>query len=67
MFGSLAIAAIRVFFLLVWISAGALTATVIFYRLHRRTAFAIAAYSGAISIVLAAWAYYSIWGYVWLR
>lgn len=67
MLGSLAIAAIRVFFILVWMSAGALMATVIFYRLHRRIAFAVAAYSGLISSALAAWAYYSIWGYVWLH
>jgi hypothetical protein len=67
MFGTIDVAAIRVFLILMWTSAGALVATVILYRLHRRNAFAIAAYSGLISLALTAWAYYSIWGYVWLR
>jgi hypothetical protein len=67
MFGTIAFAEVRVFLILVWISAAALIATAILYRLHRRQAFAIAAYSGVISVALAVWAYYSIWGYVWLR
>jgi len=41
-------------------------ATVVFYKLHFRKSFAIAAYSGLFSIVLAVWAYFSIWGYVWV-
>jgi hypothetical protein len=67
MFGTIDVAEVRVFLVLLCISAGALIGTVVFYRLHRRKAFAIAAYSGVISLALAAWAYYSIWGYVWLR
>ena len=67
MFGTIDVAEVRVFLILLWISAGTLVGTVIFYRLHRRKAFAITAYSGIITLALAAWAYYSIWGYVWLR
>ena len=67
MLGTIDVAAIRVFLVLVWTSAAALIATIIFFRLHRRKAFAIAAYSGVVSVALAVWAYYSIWGYVWLR
>jgi hypothetical protein len=66
-FGTIAFAEVRVFLILVWISVAALIATAILYRLQRRQAFAIAAYSGVISVALAVWAYYSIWGYVWLR
>ena len=39
----------------------ALIATVVLYRLHFRKAFAIAAYSGLISLALVVWAYFSIW------
>jgi hypothetical protein len=67
MLGDVSIAEVRVFLLLVWTSVAAAIATVILYRLHIRKAFAIAAYSGFISIVLTAWAYFSIWGYIWAR
>ena len=67
MLGDVSIAEVRVFLLLVWTSVAAMIATVILYRLHIRKAFAIAAYSGLISIVLTAWAYFSIWGYIWAR
>lgn len=67
MLGSIAIAAIRIFLILVWSTAIAAIATVVLYKLHLRKAFAIVAYSGLISLALAVWAYYSIWGYVWLR
>jgi len=67
MLGDISIAEVRVFLLLVWTSIAAVIATAILYRLHIRKAFAIAAYSGLISIVLTAWAYFSIWGYIWAR
>ena len=67
MLGDIAIAEISVFLILVWVSAADVIATVVFYKLHFRKAFAIAAYSGLFSIVLAGWAYFSIWGYVWVQ
>lgn len=67
MLGDIGIAAIRIFLILVWTSAVAAIATVVLYKLHLRRAFAIVAYSGLISIALATWAYFSIWGYVWIR
>ena len=67
MLGDISIAEVRVFLVLVWTSVAAVIATAIFFRMHIRKAFAIAAYSGLISIALTAWAYFSIWGYVWVR
>ena len=67
MLGSIAIAAVRIFLILAWSSAIASIATVVLYKLRLRTAFAIVAYSGLISLALTVWAYYSIWGYVWMR
>jgi hypothetical protein len=67
MLGDISIAEVRMFLILVWTSVAAVVATVVLYRLHFRKAFAMAAYSGLISIALAAWAYFSIWGYVWAR
>jgi len=67
MLGDISIAEVRVFLILVWTSATAVIAAVVLYRLHFRKAFAVAAYSGLISIALTAWAYFSIWGYVWAR
>jgi hypothetical protein len=64
MLGDIGIAEVSVFLILVWISAAAVIATVALYRLHFRKAFAIAAYSGLISLTLVVWAYFSIWGYV---
>ena len=54
MLGTIDVAAIRVFLFFVWTSAAALIATVIFFRLHRRKAFAVAAYSGVIFMALTA-------------
>ena len=67
MLGSIDVAAIRIFLFLAWSTVAAVVATVVLYKLRFRTAFAIVSYSGLISLALTAWAYYSIWGYVWLR
>jgi hypothetical protein len=67
MLGDIGIAEIRVFLILVWVFATDAIATVVLYRLHLRKAFAVAAYSGVISLALAVWAYFSIWGYVWVQ
>jgi hypothetical protein len=67
MLGDIGIAEIRVFLILVWVFAADVIATVVLYRLHLRKAFAVAAYSGVISLALAVWAYFSIWGYVWVQ
>jgi hypothetical protein len=67
MLGSIAIAAVRIFLILAWSTAVAAIATIVLYKLRLKRAFAIVAYSGLISLVLTVWAYYSIWGYVWLR
>jgi len=65
MLGDIGIAEVRVFLILVWVPAAAVISTAVLYTLHFRKAFAIAAYSGLISLALAVWAYFSIWGYVW--
>jgi len=67
MLGDIGIAEVSVFLILAWVSAAASIATVVLYRLHFRKAFAIAAYSGLISLALMVWAYFSIWGYVWAQ
>jgi hypothetical protein len=67
MLGSIGIAAIRIFLVLVWTTAFAAVATVVFYRLHFKIASQIAASLGLVSLALAIWAYFSIWGYVWFR
>jgi hypothetical protein len=67
MLGDISIAELRVFLILVWISATTAIATAVLYRLHLRREFAVAAYSGLISVALTAWAYFSIWGYVFVR
>ena len=67
MLGDIGIAEVSVFLILAWVSAAAVIATVVLYRLHFRKAFAIAAYSGLISLALVVWAYFSIWGYVWAQ
>jgi len=59
MLGDIGIAEVSVFLILAWVSAAAVIATVVLYRLHFRKAFAIAAYSGLISLALVAWAYFS--------
>ena len=67
MLGDIGIAEVRVFLILVWVSVADVFATFVLYRLHFRKAFAMAAYSGLISLVLAVWAYFSIWGYLWIQ
>ncbi len=67
MLGDIGIAEIRLFLILVWLSAADAITTVVLYTLHLRKAFAIAAYSGLIALALAVWAYFSIWGYVWAQ
>jgi len=67
MLGSIGIAAIRIFLILVWITVLSSVATVVFYKLRFRIAFAIVASVDFVSLVLTAWAYYSIWGFMWLR
>ena len=67
MLGDIDIAEIRFFLILVWVFAADVIATVVLYRLRLRKAFAVAAYSGLIPLVLAVWAYFSIWGYVWAQ
>lgn len=67
MLGSIGIAAIRIFLILVWITVLSSVATVVFYKLRFRVAFAIVASVDFGSLVLTAWAYYSVWGFVWLR
>ena len=64
MLGDVGIAEIRMFLILTWISVAAAIAAAVFYKMHLRKAFAIAAYSGIISLALTTWAYFSIWGYV---
>jgi hypothetical protein len=67
MLGDIGTAEVSVFLILAWISAAAVIATVVLYRLHFRKAFAIVAYSGLISLALLMWVYFSIWGYVWAQ
>lgn len=67
MLGSIGIAAIRIFLILVWITVLSSVATVVFYKLRFRVALAIVASVDFFSLVLTAWEYYSIWGFVWLR
>ena len=67
MLGSIGIAAIRMFLLLVWIAPAAAVATVVLYKLRFKIAFAIVASLGLVSLALAMWAYFSIWGFVWFR
>lgn len=67
MLGSIGIAAIRIFLILVWITVLSSVATVVFYKLRFRVALAIVANVDFFSLVLTSWAYYSIWGFVWLR
>jgi hypothetical protein len=52
---------------LLWITALSSVATVVLYKLRFKVAFASVASLGLISLALTAWAYYSIWGFVWLR
>lgn len=67
MLGSIGIAEIRIFLGLVWTAALSSVATVVLYKLHFKAAFTIIASLGLASLALAAWAYLSIWGFVWLR
>jgi len=63
MLGDISIAEVAVFLILLWVSGVTAAAAISLYKFHFRKAFAIAAYSGAISVALTAWAYFSIWGY----
>ena len=63
MLGDIGIAEIRMFLILTWTSVAAAIAAAVFYKMHFRKAFAIAAYSGVITLALTTWAYFSIWGY----
>jgi hypothetical protein len=67
MLGGIGIASIRIFLVLVWITAVAAIATVVLYKFRFKVAFAIVASFGLISLALTAWAYFSIWGFVWFR
>jgi hypothetical protein len=67
MLGSIGIAAIRIFLVLVWTTAFSAVATVVLYRLHFKIASKIAGSLALVSLALAIWAYFSIWGYVWFR
>jgi hypothetical protein len=67
MLGSIGIAELRIFLALAWITALASLATTVFYRLHFKVAFTIAATLDLVSFALTAWAYFSVWGFVWLR
>ena len=66
MLGSIGIAEIRIFLVLVWITALSSVATVVLYKLQFKAAFTIIASLGLAFLALAAWAYFSIWGFVWL-
>lgn len=67
MLGDIAIAGVRIFLISLWTTAVLALATVVFYRLHLRTAFRIGVSFGLAAFAMAAWAYFSIWGYVWIR
>jgi hypothetical protein len=67
MLGNIGIAEIRIFLALVWTTALATVATVVLYKLRLKIAYAIVASLDAISLALALWAYFSIWGFVWLH
>ena len=64
MLGDIGTAELLIFLILVWNAVGGAVATIVLYRLRFRKAFVIAASSSLISLVLAAWAYFSIWGYI---
>lgn len=67
MLGSIGIAAIRTFLVLVWITALSAVATVVLYKLRFKLAFTIVASLELVFLALSAWAYFSIWGFVWFR
>jgi hypothetical protein len=67
MLGNIGIGGIRVFLILLWITALLSVATVVLYRLRFKIAFTIVASLGLLSLALTAWTYYSIWGFVWFR
>jgi len=67
MLGSIGIAEIRTFLFLIWVTAAAVVATFVLYKFRLRIAFAIVASFGLICFALVVWAYFSIWGFVWLR
>jgi hypothetical protein len=67
MLGSIGIAAIRIFLVLVWITALSSVATFVLYKLHFKVAAKIAGSLGLVSLGLTVWAYFSIWGFVWFQ
>lgn len=67
MLGGVGIAEIRIFLVLVWTTAVSAVATVVFYKLHFKVASKIVGSLGLVSLVLAIWAYFSIWGFGWFR
>ena len=67
MLGGIGIAEISIFLVLVWTAAVSVIVTVVFYKLHFKVASEIAASLGIVSLALAIWAYFSIWGFAWFR
>ena len=59
------LAEIRIFLILVWITALSCVAMVILYKLRFRRTFAIVSTWGLVSLALMAWVYFNIWGFVW--
>jgi len=57
MLGSIGIAEIRTFLVLVWVTAAAVVATFVLYKFRLRVAFGIVASFGLICLALAVWAY----------
>ena len=58
---SLGIVEVRVFLMLVWVSFALVILTGIFYKLHLQKAVKAVSSLGIASLILAAWAYLSIW------
>jgi len=67
MLGGMGMAEIRIFLALVWATAFSAVAALLFHKLHFKMAFRIAASLGLVSLALALWAYFSIWGFVWFQ
>jgi len=67
MLGGMGMAEIRIFLALLWATAFSAVATLLLYKLHFKMASKIAASLGLVSLALAVWAYFSIWGFVWFQ
>ena len=61
------IAATRIFLILLWITAVSAIATVAFYILHFKIASRVVGALALVTLVLTIWAYFSIWGFVWVH